>query len=84
MRRGHGFHFLAPPDVYIDVMGRPPRVGRFAGAWSRLLALEAVECQERGRRHWIPIVRELKALRREGKLIPPGTAVSSLLAGDQR
>ncbi len=187
MRRGHGFHFLAPPDAYIDVMGRPPRVGRFAGPWSRarlmntdwgrirvaapedlvllkrtnrpsdyetisnlvklrvaeapgdlgilrwgllntfsaedlasfalsavgrisawprrpslqaltplapgmksvpaarrreaarLLALEAVECQERGRRYWVPILRELRDLHREGKLIPPGTPVSSLL-----
>ncbi len=187
VRRGHGFHFLVPPDTYVDVMGRPPRVGRFSGARSRarliatdwgripvaapedlvllkrtnrpsdyetisnlvkfriaeapgdpgilrwgllntfsaedlesfalsavgripawprrpslqalrplspgmktvpasrrreaarLLALEAVECQERGRRYWDPILRELKGLHREGKLVPPGTAVSSPL-----
>ncbi len=35
MRRGHGFHFLIRPDVYIDVMGRPPRVGAFEHAWAR-------------------------------------------------
>lgn len=32
-RRGHGFHFTLParPDpVYLDIMGRPPRVGSFA------------------------------------------------------
>lgn len=31
-RRGHGFHFTLPPGpdpVYLDVMGRPPRVGSF-------------------------------------------------------
>lgn len=34
--RGHGFHFLIPlreGAVYLDVMGHPPRVGRFASAW---------------------------------------------------
>jgi hypothetical protein len=33
--RGHGFHFLIPerPDpIYVDVLGRPPRVGSFASA----------------------------------------------------
>src|SRR6185436_3559751 len=37
-RRGHGFHFTLParPDpVYLDIMGRPPRVGSFAAAWRR-------------------------------------------------
>jgi hypothetical protein len=36
--RGHGFHFVIPlreGAVYLDVMGRPPRVGSFAGAWRR-------------------------------------------------
>jgi hypothetical protein len=36
--RGHGFHFLIPLRegvMYLDVMGRPPRVGGFAGAWKR-------------------------------------------------
>lgn len=39
LRRGHGFHFLVPqrgaPDLYLDVMGRPPRVGSFGGALRR-------------------------------------------------
>jgi len=38
LERGHGFHFIIPlreGAVYLDVMGRPPRVGRFAGAWKR-------------------------------------------------
>jgi hypothetical protein len=186
MLRGHGFHFRLLPDTYLDVMGRPPRVGPFSNAqararrlatdwgpipvaapedlvllkrtnrpsdyetisnlvkrrveeapedldvlrWAlrntysaddlasfalsaagrmttwprrpplqallpisekrqtvpysrrretaRLLALEAFDHQERGRRYWIPLIRELKDLRRRGKLIPPGTPVSSL------
>jgi hypothetical protein len=36
LERGHGFHFVLPGgpsgDVYLDVMGRPPRVGSFAQA----------------------------------------------------
>jgi hypothetical protein len=39
VRRGHGFHFIVPQrgegDLYLDVMGRPPRVGGFARAWAR-------------------------------------------------
>lgn len=38
IRRGHGFHFTLPdppPVSYLDVMGRPPRVGRFADAAGR-------------------------------------------------
>jgi hypothetical protein len=33
--RHHGFHFVLPfgVDVYLDVMGRPPRVGSFDAAW---------------------------------------------------
>ena len=34
--RGHGFHFLLPagnePDVFLDVMGNPPRVTSFAAS----------------------------------------------------
>lgn len=34
LRRGHGFHFRLPVErlqtEYLDVMGKPPRVGRFA------------------------------------------------------
>ena len=36
LRKGHGFHFLIHPDIYIDVMGKPPRVGGFASAWRRV------------------------------------------------
>src|SRR5688572_23713533 len=36
LERGHGFHFVLPSgassDVYLDVMGRPPRVGSFESA----------------------------------------------------
>lgn len=36
LRRGHGFHFLLPggrePEVFLDVMGQPPRVGSFAAS----------------------------------------------------
>jgi hypothetical protein len=42
--RGHGFHFLVPtgrPPVYLDVMGRPPRVGAFADARRRSRRIEA-------------------------------------------
>lgn len=37
-RRGHGFHFLLPSPsgpVYLDVMGRPPRVPGFSSALRR-------------------------------------------------
>lgn len=34
LAHGHGFHFLLPggdqPDVFLDIMGKPPRVGAFA------------------------------------------------------
>jgi len=35
VRKGHGFHFRIGRDLFLDVMGRPPRVGRFLGAFSR-------------------------------------------------
>lgn len=35
LRRGHGFHFLIPAGMFLDVMGVPPRVGRFAQARRR-------------------------------------------------
>lgn len=38
VRRGHGFHFTLParPDpVYLDIMGRPPRVGSFTASRKR-------------------------------------------------
>lgn len=35
LQRGHGFHFVIPggdsDEVYLDVMGQPPRVGSFLG-----------------------------------------------------
>lgn len=38
-RRGHGFHFRVPQpgstDLFLDIMGQPPRVGGFDGAWKR-------------------------------------------------
>lgn len=38
-RRGHGFHFRIPEDAtgltFLDVMGRPPRVGAFGAALRR-------------------------------------------------
>lgn len=183
LRKGHGFHFVLGRDLYLDVMGKPPRVGSFAAAlrrcrrintdwgllpvvspedlvllkqtnrpsdyetisnlvrmrveednrasvlrWAllntfdvedlasfavaavqklkrlplrpalrallpitspppdarvarsaRLLALEAADVQERGRRYWLPYIEEIKALRAQGKLVPQGTLVSSLI-----
>jgi hypothetical protein len=38
MRRGHGFHFIVPSSpepIYLDVLARPPRVGRFEQARRR-------------------------------------------------
>jgi len=38
LRRGHGFHFRIPSragEWYLDVMGKPPRVGGFAAAARR-------------------------------------------------
>ncbi len=34
LRRGHGFHFRVPddPDIFLDVMGAPPRVSDFESA----------------------------------------------------
>jgi len=36
LRRGHGFHFVIPddPEIYLDVMGCPPRVGDYDAAMS--------------------------------------------------
>lgn len=42
--RGHGFHYLLPTDaggsMYLDVMGRPPRVGAFPEASARAESME--------------------------------------------
>ncbi len=35
LRRGHGFHFVTPGPVYLDVMAYPPRAGGFAAAVAR-------------------------------------------------
>ncbi|MBI2901578.1 MAG: hypothetical protein HYY17_15450 [Planctomycetes bacterium] len=38
MRSGHGFHFVVPAvpsPIYVDVMGRPPRVGSFPASRKR-------------------------------------------------
>lgn len=39
VRKGHGFHFTLPDDeggtAFLDVMGRPPRVGSFARSRAR-------------------------------------------------
>src|SRR5271154_1531126 len=36
LQRGHGFHFILAGgeagEIYLDVMGKPPRVGSFADA----------------------------------------------------
>lgn len=45
MRRGHGFHFLVPAgrgeNLYLDLMGQPPRVGTFRAACRRSEAVES-------------------------------------------
>lgn len=45
LNAGHGFHFVLPdehePDVYLDIMGRPPRVGKFAAAVNRSLLIDS-------------------------------------------
>jgi hypothetical protein len=35
LRKGHGFHFRIGRELFVDVMGRPPRVRGFAAAFSR-------------------------------------------------
>lgn len=43
-KHGHGFHFLLPSTsgpVYLDIMGRPPRVGRFPPCLRRAVPLRA-------------------------------------------
>lgn len=42
-RRGHGFHFRIPTregDVYLDVMGKPPRVRTFTAAARRAVTFD--------------------------------------------
>jgi hypothetical protein len=43
LRRGHGFHFVVPApegEVFLDVMGAPPRVGSFEASWRRKRSFE--------------------------------------------
>jgi hypothetical protein len=43
LRRGHGFHFVIPGrplPVYLDLMGKPPRVGSFSECRLRVRRLE--------------------------------------------
>ena len=75
-QRGHGFHFILPgddePDVFLDIMGAPPRVGSFASAlatarsmdteWGRLptIGLRAlVELKKTQRLEDYPIISKL-------------------------
>jgi hypothetical protein len=46
---------------------------------TRLLGVELGELLDKGRRYWLPIIHELKDLRRREKLIPEETRVSELL-----
>jgi len=42
LRRGHGFHFLVPLKegaLYLDAMGRPPRIGSFQASWKRAVRM---------------------------------------------
>lgn len=74
--RGHGFHFILPggaePEVFLDVMGRPPRVDSFAAAhatanwmdtdWGRVLTIgvkELVELKKTQRLEDYPIISRL-------------------------
>lgn len=40
LQRGHGFHFILPDDVFLDVMGNPPRVESFAAAMTTAKIME--------------------------------------------
>ncbi len=66
--RGHGFHFVLPPDdagpVFLDVMGRPPRVGPFARALAR--STRVATAWGRIPVVGIPDLVELKKTRRAG------------------
>ena len=75
-QRGHGFHFILPaddePDVFLDILGAPPRVGSFASAlatarsmdteWGRLPTIglrELVELKKTQRLEDYPIISKL-------------------------
>jgi hypothetical protein len=44
LQQGHGFHFILPGDdadeIFLDVMGNPPRVGSFASPWATARRME--------------------------------------------
>lgn len=43
LRRGHGIHFTVPhgsETFYLDLLGKPPRVGSFADAWRDAMRVE--------------------------------------------
>jgi len=45
LNAGHGFHFTLPdetgPEVYVDIMGRPPRVGDFPAAATQSVVMDS-------------------------------------------
>ena len=74
--RGHGFHFILPsgtePAIFLDVMGKPPRVGSFALAraaanwmdtdWGRVLTIgvrDLVELKKTQRLEDYPVISRL-------------------------
>jgi len=62
LSRGHGFHFVLPggkeSDVFLDVMGSPPRVGSFGAS------LATARWMETGQENW-----RRKAARYDGTAI---------------
>ena len=87
--RGHGFHFVVPDetDVFLDVMGVPPRVGLFEAArvgavwmdsdWGNLPVislLELIELKKTQRLEDYPIISRLALLflsRHTGRIDDP-------------
>ena len=67
LKRGHGFHFLLPgpgsEEIFLDVMGSPPRVGSFSTALSPAKWIET----EWGTLHTIGI-RDLVELKKTQRL----------------
>jgi hypothetical protein len=67
LTRGHGFHFVLPTlgrdEVFLDVMGAPPRVGSFASAVNAARWIET----EWGKLHTIGI-KDLVALKKTQRL----------------
>ena len=76
LARGHGFHFLLPggaqPEIFLDIMGAPPRVGDFPSAlgtarwmeteWGRLRTIglkPLVELKKTQRLEDYPIISKL-------------------------